>query len=71
LSPKPGHAVQQAWIAEDVPQCGYCHRPDHAAAALLAKNPSPSDATSTRHDEHLPLRTYQRIRAPFTRGEGA
>ena len=39
------HPVQEAWIAEQVPQCGYCQSGQlMAAAALLAKNPSPSDA---------------------------
>jgi isoquinoline 1-oxidoreductase subunit alpha len=39
------HPVQAAWIAEDVPQCGYC-QPGMimAAAALLAENPKPDDA---------------------------
>jgi len=39
------HAVQQAWIDENVPQCGYCQAGQiMSAAALLARNPSPSDA---------------------------
>ncbi len=39
------HAVQQAWIDEDVPQCGYCQSGQiMAAAALLAKTSNPSDA---------------------------
>jgi len=40
-----GKAVQEAWIAEDVPQCGYCQS-GHImqAAALLTKNPKPADA---------------------------
>ena len=39
------HPVQAAWIAEDVPQCGYCQSGQiMAATALLAKNPSPSDS---------------------------
>jgi len=39
------HAVQQAWIDEDVPQCGYCQSGQiMSAAALLAKTPNPSDA---------------------------
>src|SRR5206468_11622453 len=39
LSPNRSHAVQKAWIAEDVPQCGYCQSGQiMAAAALLAKN---------------------------------
>ena len=39
------HPVQQAWIAEQVPQCGYC-QPGQimSAAALLARNPHPADA---------------------------
>jgi isoquinoline 1-oxidoreductase alpha subunit len=38
-------AVQQAWVARDVPQCGYCQSGQvMAATALLSKNPSPSDA---------------------------
>ena len=44
LSAGHGHPVQQAWIAEEVPQCGYC-QPGMimTAAALLAKNANPSD----------------------------
>jgi len=39
------HPLQQAWIEEQVPQCGYCQSGQlMSAAALLAKNPSPSDA---------------------------
>ena len=43
---EPGlHAVQQAWIDEQVPQCGYCQSVQiMAAVALLNNNPSPSDA---------------------------
>lgn len=45
LSPDRGHALQRAWIAEEVPQCGYCQSGQlMSAAALLAKNPDPSDA---------------------------
>jgi isoquinoline 1-oxidoreductase alpha subunit len=45
LSADLSHPVQKAWIAEDVPQCGYC-QPGQImqAAALLKKNPKPSDA---------------------------
>jgi isoquinoline 1-oxidoreductase subunit alpha len=39
------HPVQQAWLEHQVPQCGYCQGGQMlAAAALLAKNPNPSDA---------------------------
>src|SRR6266705_2683160 len=45
LSANRSHRVQKAWIAEDVPQCGYCQSGQlMAAAALLATNPHPSDA---------------------------
>jgi isoquinoline 1-oxidoreductase alpha subunit len=45
LSENDDHPVQQAWAELDVPQCGYC-QPGMimTAAALLAKNPEPSDA---------------------------
>jgi isoquinoline 1-oxidoreductase alpha subunit len=42
---KAGHAVQTAWIAVDVPQCGYCQSGQiMSAAALIAGNKSPTDA---------------------------
>jgi len=45
LSRDKSHPVQRAWIAESVPQCGYCQSGMIlAAAALLATNPRPSDA---------------------------
>jgi aerobic-type carbon monoxide dehydrogenase small subunit (CoxS/CutS family) len=44
LSPDRSHPVQRAWIAEDVPQCGYCQSGQiMTAAALLARQPAPSD----------------------------
>ena len=44
LSPNASHELQKAWIAEQVPQCGYCQSGQlMSAAALLAKNPNPSD----------------------------
>lgn len=44
LSANRSNPVQLAWIAEDVPQCGYCQSGQiMAAAALLAANPAPSD----------------------------
>jgi aerobic-type carbon monoxide dehydrogenase small subunit (CoxS/CutS family) len=45
LSSGRGHAVQRAWLELDVPQCGYCQSGQiMSAAALLAANPSPTDA---------------------------
>jgi len=44
LDPANAHPVQQAWIELQVPQCGYCQSGQiMQAAALLARNPSPSD----------------------------
>jgi isoquinoline 1-oxidoreductase subunit alpha len=70
LSADHSHPVQRAWLAEQVPQCGYCQSGQIlAAAALLAKNPSPSDADI---DEALALNlcrcgTYPRIRRAIHR----
>ena len=45
LSPNGSHPVQKAWVALDVPQCGYCQAGMiMAAAALLKETPNPSDA---------------------------
>ena len=45
LSPDRSHPLQTAWLAEQVPQCGYCQSGQiMTAAALLAKNPAPTDA---------------------------
>ena len=44
LAPQADHPLQKAWIAEQVPQCGYCQSGQiMAAAALLAKNATPTD----------------------------
>jgi len=44
LSSHHSHPVQQAWISENVPQCGYCQAGQiMSAAALLARNPNPTD----------------------------
>ena len=64
LSADGSHPVQQAWAELDVPQCGYC-QPGMimAVAALLDRNPSPSDADI---DTNLPnicrCGTYNRVR---------
>lgn len=58
--------VQQAWIANDVPQCGYCQSGQiMAAAALLAENPKPSDADidGAMAGNICRCGTYPRIRA--------
>lgn len=45
LAPNRSHPLQQAWIAEDVPQCGYCQSGQiMAAAALLMRKHRPTDA---------------------------
>jgi aerobic-type carbon monoxide dehydrogenase small subunit (CoxS/CutS family) len=65
LSEGLSHPVQKAWIAEQVPQCGYC-QPGQimGAAALLAKNSHPSDAEIDEAMSPYLCRcgTYQRIR---------
>jgi isoquinoline 1-oxidoreductase alpha subunit len=44
-TPEAPHPVQAAWVAEQVPQCGYCQSGQiMQAAALLAETPAPSDA---------------------------
>src|SRR5436853_2881436 len=65
LSTPAGHAVQQAWIALNVPQCGYCQSGQlMSAAALLASNPHPSDADidSAMAGNICRCATYVRIR---------
>jgi len=60
------HPLQAAWIAADVPQCGYCQSGQiMSAAALLAKNPHPSDADIDAGMSGNICRCgcYQRIRA--------
>jgi len=73
LSPDGNHPVQQAWIAENVPQCGYC-QPGQimAAAALLAENRKPSDAEIDKAMSGNICRcgTYQRIRRAVHRAAG-
>jgi aerobic-type carbon monoxide dehydrogenase small subunit (CoxS/CutS family) len=70
LSPDGSHAVQKAWIAEDVPQCGYCQSGQvMAAAALLAGGARPSDAEIDRAMAGNICRcgTYDRIRRAIHR----
>jgi aerobic-type carbon monoxide dehydrogenase small subunit (CoxS/CutS family) len=65
LSKDNSHPVQRAWIALDVPQCGYCQSGQiMQAAALLAKNPRPTDADINQAMNGVLCRcgTYNRIR---------
>ena len=76
LSPDRGHPVQRAWVAEQVPQCGYCQSGQiMQAAAFLAKNPNPTHDEIDRAMSGNICRcgTYQRIRRAIQRaaGEGA
>ncbi|HLB15853.1 MAG TPA: (2Fe-2S)-binding protein [Burkholderiales bacterium] len=64
LSPDSTHPLQKAWIAEQVPQCGYCQSGQiMQAAALLAKNPRPSRDEIVAHMNGNICRcgTYPRI----------
>ena len=66
LSPSGGlHPVQKAWIAHDVPQCGYCQSGMiMAVAALLKEKPQPSDADIDVAITNIcRCGTYARIRA--------
>ena len=74
LSHNLEHPVQKAWIAEEVPQCGYC-QPGQimSATALLAANPKPSDADIDQAMSGNLCRcgTYQRIRKAIHRAADA
>ncbi len=64
LSPNSSHPVQQAWLAERVPQCGYCQSGQiMSAAALLKDNPKPTRAEIVAHMSTNICRcgTYPRI----------
>jgi aerobic-type carbon monoxide dehydrogenase small subunit (CoxS/CutS family) len=77
LSPNGQHPLQQAWIGEEVPQCGYCQSGQiMAAAALLAKTPNPSEEQimSFMSANICRCGTYDRIRRAIqraTQGGGA
>lgn len=64
LSPDGSHKLQKAWVAEQVPQCGYCQSGQiMQAATLLAKKKNPSRDEIVRHMDGNICRcgTYQRI----------
>jgi isoquinoline 1-oxidoreductase alpha subunit len=66
LSPDGTHPVQRAWIANNVPQCGYCQAGQiMQAAALLKDTPKPTDQqiTDAMSGNVCRCGTYQRIRA--------
>ncbi len=69
LSPDRTTAVQKAWIAEDVPQCGYCQSGQiMAAVALLNQRNKPTDAEIDEAMTNIcRCGTYQRIRAAIHR----
>ena len=76
LSGNRSHPVQVAWIAEQVPQCGYCQSGQiMQAAAFLAKNhrPSSEEIDQAMSGNICRCGTYQRIRRAILRaaGEGA
>lgn len=65
LSEDGTHPLQKAWVDLDVPQCGYCQTGMiMAAAALLARNPQPSDADIDAEITNIcRCGTYRRVRA--------
>jgi aerobic-type carbon monoxide dehydrogenase small subunit (CoxS/CutS family) len=74
LSKDGSHPLQQAWIAEQVPQCGYCQSGMlMTAAELLARKPKPSDEEidGALGGHICRCGTYQRIRKAIHRASGA
>jgi isoquinoline 1-oxidoreductase alpha subunit len=70
LSTDASHPLQKAWIAEQVPQCGYCQSGQiMQAAELLEKNPTPSREQIVQHMDAVICRcgTYTRIVAAIQR----
>ena len=62
------HPVQQAWVDEDVPQCGYCQAGQIMAAVdLLQRKPTPSDADIATLTNLCRCGTYPRIRRAIRR----
>jgi isoquinoline 1-oxidoreductase subunit alpha len=71
-APGKPHPLQAAWIAEQVPQCGYCQSGMlMAAAALLEKKPKPTDADIDEAMTNIcRCGTYQRVRLAIKRAAG-
>ena len=73
LSEKGDHPVQEAWLAHDVPQCGYCQAGQIMnAASFLASNPNPSDEeiSAAMHGNICRCGTYTRIHAAIKTAAG-
>jgi isoquinoline 1-oxidoreductase subunit alpha len=72
LSAKGDHPLQKAWVKNDVPQCGYCQSGMiMAAAALLKKNPKPSDADIDAEITNIcRCGTFNRVRAAIKEAAG-
>ena len=73
LSADNSHPVQKAWIAESVPQCGYCQSGQiMAAAALLQQTPKPTDDQIVQAMSNIcRCGTYDRIKSAIHRAAGA
>jgi isoquinoline 1-oxidoreductase alpha subunit len=69
LSPDGTHPVQQAWIAEDVPQCGYCQSGQiMATVSFLKTHPTPTDAEIDANITNIcRCGTYERLRRAIHR----
>lgn len=69
LSPESQHPAQRAWIEQNVPQCGYCQSGQiMAVAALLSRDPNPSDSDIDREITNIcRCGTYRRIRMAIHR----
>jgi isoquinoline 1-oxidoreductase subunit alpha len=66
------HPVQEAWVAEDVPQCGYCQSGQiMAAVALLKQKPAPTDADIDTISNICRCGTYVRVRRAIHRAAGS
>lgn len=72
LSPDGSHPIQKAWLALEVPQCGYC-QPGMimAAAALIAENKAPTDADIDANITNIcRCGTYNKVRAGIKQAAG-
>jgi isoquinoline 1-oxidoreductase alpha subunit len=72
LSPDGSHPLQKAWVALDVPQCGYCQTGQlMTAAALLARTPKPTDEQIAEAMINIcRCGTYNRIKAGIKQAAG-